>query len=42
LIGIHRENEGRLDQELPEKELAKLQEQHVSWKEAKLMAGENL
>jgi hypothetical protein len=41
LIGIHKENEGRVDQELPEREqtvLAELQEQTVSWKEVKQMA----
>jgi hypothetical protein len=39
LVGIHGENEGRVDQELPGREvLAELQEHNVSWKEAKQMA----
>jgi hypothetical protein len=37
--GMHRENKGRVDQELPgRKLLAELQERNVSWKEAKQMA----
>jgi hypothetical protein len=42
-IGMHRENKGRVDQELPgRKLLAELQEQNVSWKEAKQMAKNSL